>query len=367
MLKRNVSNKKYQIDALDGLRGVAVLMVVFSHTSNKQMFFLPFLNLRGIGKSGVFLFFLLSSFLLTLPLLHKGKKIFSFPVMSHYWQRRFFRIYPLYTIYLLLGVISTLIVDSCGEGGIVIPFKLDWSGLLNHLMLIEGKKVTWSIAVEFKFYFILPFLVLLVVLIRPYGHLFTTGIFVFLLVLSQVVSPQGDSSLNDTRILPYIPIFITGIFLAFIQDAINKSESNKTINTVLKYAGYFGVVGIITMTPLAFSVIGYEVDKTYFHKEFILYAVFWSFVILSAINVKGWIQWFLESYILKFYGAISFSLYLLHIVFVNVLENMGVDGYTGAWLVLMGSTVAAYISFRALEEPLSRYKIIGKTHCAFRK
>jgi len=112
MMHREISDKKYQMDSLDGLRGCAALIVVCSHTSNSGMFFLPFLDLRGIGKSGVFLFFLLSSFLLTLPLLRKGKEVLSFSVMSHYWQRRFFRIYPLYTIYLLMGVISSLVIAS---------------------------------------------------------------------------------------------------------------------------------------------------------------------------------------------------------------------------------------------------------------
>src|SRR5262245_2640690 len=98
MIHREISDKRFQMDSLDGLRGFAALIVVFSHTSNKGWFLAPFLDLRGIGKSGVILFFLLSSFLLTLPLLRNGKEVLSRPVMSHYWQRRFFRIYPLYTL-----------------------------------------------------------------------------------------------------------------------------------------------------------------------------------------------------------------------------------------------------------------------------
>ena len=60
MLKgRNLSNEKLQIDALDGLRGLAVLIVFLSHTSNDGVFLLPSANFSGIGKSGVFLFFVL--------------------------------------------------------------------------------------------------------------------------------------------------------------------------------------------------------------------------------------------------------------------------------------------------------------------
>jgi peptidoglycan/LPS O-acetylase OafA/YrhL len=51
-MNRNISDKTLQLDALDGLRGFAALMVIFSHTSNSSMFFIPYLNTRGIGKSG---------------------------------------------------------------------------------------------------------------------------------------------------------------------------------------------------------------------------------------------------------------------------------------------------------------------------
>jgi peptidoglycan/LPS O-acetylase OafA/YrhL len=346
------------MDSLDGLRGFAALIVVFSHTSNSGMFFIPFLDLRGIGKSGVFLFFLLSAFLLTLPLLRKGKEVFSIPVMSHYWQRRFFRIYPLYTLYLLLGVISTLVITSVlGKSGIGIPFDLDWVGFINHLALMEGKGVTWSIAVEFKFYFTLPFFVLMIVLVRPHGALAIIGMFLFLMVLSQVISPQSESLVNDARLLPYIPIFIIGMFLAVLQDYINNNKPNRIITSICRYGGHFGVVGIIVMTPLVFSLFGDRVENSYFHKEFILYAVFWSFILLSSVNTHGFLQKLFTLPILRFFGALSFSLYLFHPIFIKALRKIELNGYMSAWLILLGSTVAAYISFKLLEGPISKYKV----------
>lgn len=315
------------MDSLDGLRGLAALIVVFSHTSNSDMFFIPFLDFRGIGKSGVFLFFLLSSFLLTLPLLRKGKEVLSFPVMSHYWQRRFFRIYPLYTLYLLLGVISTLVITATlKKSGVGIPFELDWIGFINHLALLEGKGVTWSIAVEFKFYFTLPLFVLAIVLVRPFGSIGVIGLFVFLMMLSQFISPQSESLMNDARLLPYMPIFIIGMFLAVLQDYINNNKSNKIITFVCRYGGYFGVVGVIVMTPSVFSFFGERVENNHFHKEFILYAIFWSFILLSSVNSQGALQKLFTFPILRFYGALSFSLYLFHPIFIAALNRMELNG-----------------------------------------
>ena len=359
MIHKEISDKKFQMDSLDGLRGFAALMVVFSHTSNSGMFFAPFLDLRGIGKSGVFLFFLLSSFLLTLPLLSKGKQIFTFPVMSHYWQRRFFRIYPLYTLYLLLGVTTTwLIAMFFGKNDVGIPFSLDWLGFFDHITLQEGKGVTWSIAVEFKFYFTLPFFAFAIIYIRSYGLWVVLLLFLALLLLSQIISPQSASATNDAGLLPYMPIFLIGMFLAVLQRDTNLKRSyTEYIKKSYKYLGYVGVVGIIIMTPLVFSMFSGRIPNNYFHKQFILYTLFWSFVLLSAVNVRGIIQWFFTLPVLRFYGALSFSLYLFHPIFAGVLRRSDLNSYVSAWLVLVASTVAAYISFRLLEAPVSKYKL----------
>jgi len=159
MLKgRELSDSHFQIDALDGLRGLAVLMVFVSHASKNNMNLLPGLDLSGIGKSGVYLFFLLSSFLLTLPFLAKGKAAFTLRPMANYFVRRFFRIYPLFAFYLLTCILGTWSVVrfqvATPLGG--IPFALNWSEMLDHLLLQKGYSVTWSIPVEFRYYFVLP-------------------------------------------------------------------------------------------------------------------------------------------------------------------------------------------------------------------
>jgi peptidoglycan/LPS O-acetylase OafA/YrhL len=358
MIHREISDRKSQMDSLDGLRGFAALIVVFSHTSNSGMFFIPFLDLRGIGKSGVFLFFLLSSFLLTLALLRNGKEVLTFPVMAHYWQRRFFRIYPLYTFYLLLVVISTLVFTALGKDGFGIPFALDWHGFFKQLTLQEGKGITWSIVVEFKFYFILPILVLAIERVRTYGPLATLLFFLSLLLLTQIISPQSESATDDTRLLPYMPIFIIGMFLAVLQDYSNNTAGQtKMVTSIYKYLGFIGLAGVIVMTPLVFSLFGDRVPNNHFHKQFILYALFWSFILLSSVNVQGVIQKFFLLPIFRFYGALSFSLYLFHRIFIVAMNYFEINKHISAWLVLLASTGSAYISFRLFEGPISKYKI----------
>jgi hypothetical protein len=71
------SSTNLQFGSLDGLRGIAVLFVVLSHLSNAGFNLTPVLNFAGSGKYGVFLFFVLSAFLLTFPLIDRNAAQFA--------------------------------------------------------------------------------------------------------------------------------------------------------------------------------------------------------------------------------------------------------------------------------------------------
>lgn len=354
MFRPDYSGNNKQIGSLDGLRGFAALLVLVSHACSQGLFILPYLDLQGVGKAGVFLFFLLSAFLLTLPLLKQGPAVISTKVMSYYWQRRFLRIYPLYIIYLFLAIFTTnffsIFLEKPNTG---IPFALDFYGLIKHLLLLEGHGVTWSIAVEFKFYFLLPFLLYGISLLRPLGLKAIISFILALIIVIQIFWPQGASLTNDSRLWPYLPIFLVGVLLAVIQNFIDNYHNKSKILVALKYLGYLGVMGIIFTIPLVYSLIVKDVQYNYFHKQFILFAILWSLVLLSAVNCQGLIQRFFSLPILRFYGAISFAIYLFHPIFLDLVAGSQSRNYWAFWLVLAGSTIAAYLSYRHLEKPIS--------------
>ncbi len=363
MLHREISDRSFQVDALDGARGVAVLIVVFSHVSHRDWFLLPGLDVAGIGKSGVFLFFLLSSFLLTLPLLNKGLAIFSKKEMLHYWQRRFFRIYPLYTLFLLVVFASTLVISRLlSVQDVGIPFSLSLDELVRHLLLLDGKGVTWSIAVEFKFYFILPFVALAIWWLSQKHR--AAG-FIFLLaglIISQYFFPQSETQVNDNRLMPYIPIFIMGMGLAYGQYLINQSGGlNDRYRSWSNILAWVAILIIILMTPSLFSLVAWQVPTGYFHKEFILYAVLWCLVLFSAINGRGSLSRILSHPFLRYFGMISFSMYLLHSPVIKILKyafaNFDNTSFN-AWIVLLMVTMVSHISFILIEKPASKFKLV---------
>jgi peptidoglycan/LPS O-acetylase OafA/YrhL len=232
------------------------------------------------------------------------------------------------------------------------------NGFLKHLSLQEGQGVTWSIAVEFKFYFILPFLALMFHVVHSRTIFGTAFLFAILLTATQAVSPQHLSETNDIRLLPYMPILLTGMMLAVLQYDINAGAPyTNALKRPLKIAGYVAAIALILTTPAIISALAAPVPVDLLHKEFLLYAVLWAFVLLSAVNTSGWIQRFFSLPILRFYGALSFGLYLIHPIFIGLAEILNWNPYASAWAVLGGSTIAAYLSFRLIEGPASRFKL----------
>ena len=89
---------------IDGLRGLAVLLVLFGHMYRGGVAVFPQLTMVAAGVSGVELFFVLSSFLLSSPLIAASSLELRSPgTWATYVARRLLRIYPLYIVVLVVG------------------------------------------------------------------------------------------------------------------------------------------------------------------------------------------------------------------------------------------------------------------------
>jgi peptidoglycan/LPS O-acetylase OafA/YrhL len=158
-----------KFSALDGLRGVAVLMVFLSHSSGFNQRLLPWLNFRYFGHLGVYLFFVLSGFMLAYGLL--GRRGIS---LGGFYGRRFLRIAPLY--YLVVTGVFAIQLISGQPGFCHLLVSGGWWGYFRHLVFMQGDSVFWTIAVEFQFYIILPGLIWL---LQRYGARAFWGLAVF--------------------------------------------------------------------------------------------------------------------------------------------------------------------------------------------
>jgi len=155
------------LPVLDGVRGLAVLLVVFFHTthlSDQSVAGRVTWWLAGAGWTGVDLFFVLSGFLITGILWEaKGRQHF----FRNFYMRRFLRIFPLY--YLALAV-SFLVLPSLA-GRLNLDERITTDGAVWYLLYLSNfyqlwvdtthpiLGVVWSLAIEEQFYIVWPFLI----------------------------------------------------------------------------------------------------------------------------------------------------------------------------------------------------------------
>jgi peptidoglycan/LPS O-acetylase OafA/YrhL len=241
-----------------------------------------------------------------------------------------------------------------------LPFPLDLQGFINHMLLMEGERVTWSIAVEFKFYFILPFLIFFLFKIKEHIRFAFVPILVGLFIASQIFYPQHDSLRNDPRMLPYLPIFLFGIVLSIFYLKVRSIDFTTSQKRLLECLGLMCAVALILISPIIYSALIEPIEFNHFHKDFILYSVLWSGVIFSAICVNGIIRRIFSWRVFRYYGALSFSIYLFHPIFISLSKLVEINSSIEFLLVLVASTVSSHISYKYLEEPISRYNLFKK-------
>lgn len=156
-----------RIAALDGVRGLAILLVLCMHCLYIAPWYdLGFLTTHTYGRvamlgwSGVDVFFVLSGFLIT-GILVRGKGQPAGPYFRNFYMRRSLRIFPLYylVIILLLYVLPNRPVASGGEQlSYLLYYQNIWFASVG-MSPDFARQVTWSLAIEEQFYLVWPALV----------------------------------------------------------------------------------------------------------------------------------------------------------------------------------------------------------------
>jgi peptidoglycan/LPS O-acetylase OafA/YrhL len=158
------------IPALDGLRGLAILLVMLYHQSIIRPAVLSdriFARIFDFGWCGVDLFFVLSGFLITGILLDTKT---SDGCLRCFYARRILRIFPLYyaVVFFSLVVLPYLSHPKVASFGRIAGDELWYWSYLSNLSIARAGAwrhgildVSWSLAIEEQFYLVWPMLVLL--------------------------------------------------------------------------------------------------------------------------------------------------------------------------------------------------------------
>lgn len=340
------ATRRQHFDALDGLRGLAVLIVIASHLS--LLGFLPGLPLGGAGKSGVYLFFVLSAFLLTRMLLERTPAQFrNARLWASYAMRRVLRIWPLYLVVLTASWWFTRAgVDAW-------PYALDTDALLRHLALVEGRSVLWSIPVEFTFYAFLPFVALALTWAAHRGITIAwQGVaMVLAIIVCTILWPPGETARNDVDLGPYVVVFLCGCFAATLDRRLAERP--------LLPSWAWGLVALAALAVAALAVpaawarvTGTALDLRVSHHWFLMFGIAWSALLLSVLHGPRWLRGVFASAPARLVGVVSFSAYLWHLPVLSGLRMAGVRDWPAAGVVVsVAVLLVSMASFVVIERP----------------
>ncbi|CAN5138875.1 acyltransferase [soil metagenome] len=332
-----------RVASLTGIRAVAAILVVVTHAAYTTGHYLP--GYLGVVWSrmeiGVPIFFALSGFLLFRPWVQAAAHGRSAPSVRRYAWHRVRRIMPAYVVTVLVAYLIYHFRSAGPNPGHT------WLGLFRNLTLTQiysdkyvytylhqGLTQMWSLAVEASFYVALPALayLLLVLLCRRAWRprLLLAGIGGLALI-----SPAWLTLVHTTDLLwdgaplwlpTYLVWFLGGMLLAVLQAMGVTCYAFLAIPIAL--ICFFIVATPIGGEPTTSPTQLWEaLVKTGF------YAVIATLLIAPlALANRGWYSRFLASRPMVWLGEISYEIFLVHLVLMEVamVEVLRTPVYTGS-------------------------------------
>jgi peptidoglycan/LPS O-acetylase OafA/YrhL len=353
---------------LDSLRGIAALLVVFNHyfqtipekirlgasvndlwiLSTWESFstWLRFSPLRILvnGQAAVDIFFVLSGFVLAIPLTKNYQ--------PSYWSftiKRFCRIYIPFAVVLMVVATAYTIIPTDHSSTASRWMNETWAAvkqayLLPHLLMTGNLQdmaldpVMWTLVHEMRIALILP---LLFFLIRKRGALQTVGACLIISVLFSLrMSSIGGSWLSTFH---FLWMFAAGSALAFYRAPLAQYSNHGALTR-----------GFFWLLALALLIIPF--DRVW--ADFLIGtgACLTIFLCLPKCEITR----LLVSPIPLWLGRVSYSLYLIHlpILIIAMTANLGISNLASAFLLTFVATlISAEVTFRTVESPSHRLGI----------
>lgn len=340
------------IPEIDGLRFLAIFLVIFRHINIFVLVKTPFSfsdspdshwlinTLCSNGDRGVWLFFVISGFILALPFarhyLDRQKKV----SLKGFYLKRLTRLEPPYIIVTILCFILLILKGKYGFGELLAP--LGSSLLYLHNIFPFGpyiNGVAWSLEIEVQFYLLVPLFTLLFRLSAKIRRL----IFIFIILLFPI--------LNRYYFLPFESLynFVHFFFLGFLLADLYVSNFKINLNKITSLA-----IGLPTfITLLYIDITDSLINQLIF---LLLIFIFYSLVLHDKIWKKIWSQ-----KILTTFGGMCYTIYLLHVPIMS-----GIGNITAHWqfskfylptlfiqtlIILPPTLIASFIFFLLIEKP----------------
>ncbi len=354
------------VKGLDGLRAVAVIVVVLFHAE------VPYV---GGGFLGVSLFFTLSGFLITTLLLSEHAETDDIS-LRRFYGRRARRLLPAaYACLLLVTAWSVwwTVAQQRGLRGDVIAGVANvanWrfafaSSSYQDLFLAAPSPVAhfWSLAIEEQIYLILPIVVLLALRRGRVALATTTGVLLAASVLSTLLTADRDLVYNGTH--TRAAELLVGVALAQWM-FYRRSRTSPPRSAVRHDFGW--VPGVVAMVAFGGLVVAASVDQDWIYRGGLVVVAVVSAVLISAVTAGRFPARVLEVKPLVAIGTVSYGIYLFHWP-VFLLLDEGRTGWSGAPLLatrLAATALLTVVSYRLLEQPIRLRRVGPENRVAIR-
>lgn len=361
-----MGKKRRYITGLDGIRAIAVIMVLAYHLK---------LALFKSGFLGVTVFFVLSGYLITDILISEVEEEGTID-LKNFWLRRIRRLVPavmsmaVVIIFVSAVVNRVIFTKGCKDFlASVLGFN-NWWQIFNKVSYFEAAGVPspfthcWSLAIETQFYLIYPLILLgIYKLAKSRGEgqakrgLLFAGVTLLLALISVILmivlfDPQQDASRvyygTDTRAFS----LLFGALLAILWEyRMVPRKLSASVNMVL---------GSLSFAVLLVMTIAINGSSNFWYRggQFIG-TILTVLVIYTVSGRKTWLIRFLSNPVLKWIGDRSYSIYLWHYPIILLISK----GIKASWWItlieIVLSVVLAELSYRFIETPI-RHGIIGE-------
>ncbi|WP_373130432.1 acyltransferase family protein [Dorea formicigenerans] len=361
-----MGKKRRYITGLDGIRAIAVIMLLAYHLK---------LALFKSGFLGVTVFFVLSGYLITGILISEVEEEGTID-LKNFWLRRIRRLVPavmsMAVVIIFVSAVVNRIIFTKGCKDFlasVLGFN-NWWQIFNKVSYFEAAGVPspfthcWSLAIETQFYLIYPLILLGIyklVKSREEGRakrgLLFAGVTLLLALISVILmivlfDPQQDASRvyygTDTRAFS----LLFGALLAILWEyQMVPRRLSASVNMVL---------GSVSFAVLLVMTIAINGSSNFWYRggQFVG-TILTVLVIYTVSGRKTWLSRFLSNPVLKWIGDRSYSIYLWHYPIILLISK----GIKASWWItlieIVLSVVLAELSYRFIETPI-RHGIIGE-------
>ena len=337
---------------LDGLRGIAVVMVVVYHVG---VLLWPDADVLPAGALGVDLFFVLSGFLITTLLLDEGRRSGAVDLPA-FAQRRARRLVPglvaLLAVVLFVAATTTYYVlrEALATAVWTLTFTYNWA-------IVDGRPHVlghlWSVAIEGQFYVVWAVAVVVALRLR---HAVRTLAVAAVVVIATVMwwrAGHYDAGMNPILVYVSSPARFDAPLVGALAALAMASGWFDRLRGLA--AAALGLAGLAVV--LAAAAVLHPVDAVLYRGGFTVVAVAAACAVVGALRAAdGRALRVLTTSPLVAAGTISYSLYLWHVPVFQWTAHLA----PGWWAPLraavgvLASVAAATLSYRLVERRFLR-------------